>query len=83
MSRPNRKTKIGTIVSTKNEKTATVAVTRQYRHPLYGKTISRTKKYLAHDEKNNAQLGDTVEIMETRPLSKRKCWRITQTLQKS
>jgi small subunit ribosomal protein S17 len=78
--RGRRKTMIGTVVSVKMEKTAVVAVERRYPHPLYHKIIRSTKRYKAHDPNNAAVLGDVVRIVESRPLSKEKRWRIMETL---
>ncbi len=78
--RGRRKSMIGTVVSVKMEKTAVVSVERRYPHPLYHKIIRLTKKYKAHDPRNEAVLGDVVRIEETRPLSKEKRWRIAATL---
>ncbi|MCS7209247.1 MAG: 30S ribosomal protein S17 [Fimbriimonadales bacterium] len=78
-----RKVRIGVVVSDKMDKTVVVAVTRSYRHPLYKKTIRRTKKYMAHDEQNACRVGDRVEIVETRPLSRRKRWRVRQILERA
>jgi small subunit ribosomal protein S17 len=75
-----RKTMIGVVVSNKMDKTAVVAVERRMQHPLYKKIIRRTKRYKAHDEANEARLGDVVRIAETRPISKEKRWRIAETL---
>src|SRR5437762_10364115 len=75
-----RKTMIGVVVSNKMDKTAVVAVERRMQHPLYKKIIRRTKRYKAHDESNEARLGDIVRIAETRPMSKEKRWRIAETL---
>jgi small subunit ribosomal protein S17 len=72
--------KIGVVVSNKMDKTAVVAVERRYPHPLYRKIVRRTKKYKAHDADNSANLGDVVRIVESRPLSKEKRWRIAETL---
>ncbi len=83
MERANRKTRIGTVVSDKMEKTVVVSVLRITRHPLYGKIMRRTKKYKAHDETNQCRMGDKVKIMETRPLSKDKRWRVAEVLEKS
>jgi small subunit ribosomal protein S17 len=77
-----RKQLIGVVVSNKMDKTAVVAVERRMRHPLYRKIIRRTKKYKAHDALNNANLGDIVRLVETRPLSKEKRWRIAEVLTK-
>ena len=78
-----RKTRVGVVVSTKMEKTAVVRVERMLEHPLYKKTMKRTKKYHAHDEDNRCNPGDTVRVMETRPLSKTKCWRVVDVLKKA
>ncbi|NLC11815.1 MAG: 30S ribosomal protein S17 [Firmicutes bacterium] len=83
MERGNRKTRIGTVVSDKMDKTVIVAVERMKKHPLYGKTIRVTKKYKVHDEENLARQGDRVKIMETRPLSKEKRWRLVEIVKKS
>ena len=79
-TRGRRKTLIGTVVSVKMDKTAVVAVERRYPHPLYHKIIRSTKRYKAHDPNNTAVLGDTVRIVETRPISKEKRWRIAETM---
>ena len=76
----NRKTLTGTVTSDKMEKTITVVVERRYKHPKYGKYIVSSKKYAAHDESNEAHIGDTVELSETRPLSKNKRWRLLQVV---
>jgi small subunit ribosomal protein S17 len=78
--RGRRKSLIGTVVSTKMDKTAVVSVERRYPHPLYHKIVRSTKKYKAHDANNSAVLGDLVRIVETRPLSKEKRWRIAETM---
>ena len=78
-----RKTRVGRVVSNKMNKTVIVAVERLVAHPLYGKKITRTKKYYAHDEQNAAREGDTVRIMETRPLSKLKRWRVVEILEQA
>lgn len=83
MERGSRKTRVGTVVSDKMDKTVVVDVSRTTRHPLYGKILRRTKKYKAHDETNQCRLGDKVKIMETRPLSKDKRWRVTEVLEKA
>lgn len=80
--RGNRKVQIGKVVSNKMDKTIVVAVEEQLRHPAYGKIIKRTNKFKAHDENNQCSIGDVVEIMETRPLSRDKRWRLVQILQK-
>lgn len=81
--RTRRKTRVGTIVSDKMNKTVVVVVERRYAHPLYGKQVTRTKKYHAHDENNEYHIGDTVRIMETRPLSKLKRWRVVEAVERA
>ncbi len=76
----NRKTRVGRIVSNKMDKTVVVAVETPKRHPLYKKTLKRTTRYKAHDENNDCRPGDTVKIVETRPLSKLKRWRVSEIL---
>lgn len=83
MNRAFRKTRIGTVVSDKMDKTIVVAVEDSYQHPLYKKTMKRTYKLKAHDEKNECGIGDTVEVMETRPLSKDKRWRLVNIIEKA
>ena len=78
-----RKTRQGVVISTKMEKTIVVATTFKEKHPIYGKFVSKTKKYHVHDEKNECNVGDTVLIMETRPLSKTKCWRLVQIVERA
>lgn len=78
-----RKIRIGIVTSTKMDKTITVSVERRLRHPMYGKFMKHTKKFHAHDETNVCQVGDTVKIMETRPLSKTKRWRLVEVLEKA
>ncbi len=78
--RNRRKLRAGVVVSTGGEKTVTVMVERRFAHPLYGKQVKRTKKYRAHDETNDYRVGDKVSIMETRPLSKTKRWRVVELL---
>ena len=80
--RKRRKTRTGVVVSDGADKTVTVRVERQFAHPLYGKQMSQTKKYHAHDEANEYKVGDTVRIMETRPLSKTKCWRVIDLIER-
>ncbi|MDR2163159.1 MAG: 30S ribosomal protein S17 [Clostridiales Family XIII bacterium] len=77
-----RKTRVGVVVSDRMDKTITVAVEDFVRHSLYGKAVKRTKKFKAHDEKNECNIGDKVRIMETRPLSKDKRWRLVNVLEK-
>jgi small subunit ribosomal protein S17 len=81
-SRKRRKTRVGTVVSNKADKTVTVVVERRFAHPLYGKGVSRREKYHAHDEKNECRAGDVVRIMETRPLSKTKRWRVVELIER-
>ena len=83
MERNLRKERIGNVVSNKMEKTITVSVERKIKHPMYGKFVSQSKKYAVHDEKNECNVGDTVKIMETRPLSKNKRWRLVEILEKA
>ena len=83
LSRGYRKTREGLVVSDKMNKTVTVEVVDRVQHPLYGKTIRRTKKVKAHDEANSAGVGDRVLLMETRPLSATKRWRVVQILEKA
>ena len=78
-----RKTRVGVVVSDKMDKTITVAVKYRVRHPLYGKIMNRTTKIKAHDEKNECGIGDTVRIMETRPLSHDKRWRLVEIIEKA
>jgi len=83
VERGNRKTRIGRVVSDKMEKTVVVAVETKVRHPLYGKTVNRTTKFKVHDENNEAKINDRVLIMETRPLSKDKRWRLVEIVEKA
>ncbi|HEY0261690.1 MAG TPA: 30S ribosomal protein S17 [Chitinophagales bacterium] len=83
MERNLRKERIGVVVSDKMEKSITVAEVTKIKHPIYGKFMKRTKKYVAHDEKNEAKPGDTVRISETRPLSKTKRWRLVEVVEKA
>ncbi len=83
MERNTRKVRIGKVISNKMDKTAVVAVERTMQHPLYGKSLRKTKKYKVHDDKNECRGGDKVKIMETRPLSKEKSWRLIEVLEKS
>jgi small subunit ribosomal protein S17 len=82
MERNYRKVRVGKVVSDKMDKTIVVAVEERIAHPLYGKTVRRTKKFKAHDEHNEAKVGDIVRIMETRPLSKEKRWRLVEIIEK-
>jgi small subunit ribosomal protein S17 len=83
MTRNLRKERIGTVVSNKMVKSITVAIQRRVKHPMYGKFIGKTSKLMAHDEKNECNIGDTVKIMETRPLSKNKRWRLVEIIEKA
>ncbi|MGB9886557.1 MAG: 30S ribosomal protein S17 [Moorellales bacterium] len=80
--RGKRKVRVGTVVSDKMQKTVVVAVETTVRHPLYGKTMRRTRRFKAHDEENRCRVGDVVRIMETRPLSKDKRWRVVEILER-
>lgn len=81
--RKQRKTRTGVVSSNKMEKTITVTVVRKLKHPKYGKFVKKSKKFHAHDENNEANIGDVVKIMETRPLSKSKRWRMVEILEKA
>lgn len=81
--RKSRKTRIGIVSSDKMTKTITVTVERKVKHPIYGKFVKKTKKFHAHDEQGAAGIGDTVRIMETRPLSKTKRWRLVEIIEKA
>ncbi len=83
MERSNRKTRVGRVVSDKMDKTIVVAIETLVRHPLYGKSVKRTTKFKAHDENNECNIGDRVKIMETRPLSKDKRWRLVEIIEKA
>ena len=78
-----RKTRTGLVTSDKMDKTITIAVKWKEKHPIYGKFVNKTKKYHAHDEKNECNIGDTVKIMETRPLSKLKRWRLVEIIERA
>ena len=78
-----RKERVGKVVSNKMDKGITVAVQRKVKHPMYGKFIGKTTKFMAHDEKNDCGIGDTVKIMETRPLSKNKRWRLVEIIERA
>ena len=81
--RAERRERTGKVVSNRMDKTITVAVDRQIKHPIYGKFVTKTTKYMAHDEENTANEGDVVQIMSTRPLSKRKTWRLVEILERA
>jgi len=82
LERNMRKTRIAVVTSNKMTKTITVAVERKVKHPMYGKFLKKTTKFHAHDEKNECSIGDTVKIMESRPLSKTKRWRLVEVVEK-
>ncbi len=81
--RNSRKERVGKVVSNKMQKSISVAMDRKVKHPIYGKFMHKTTKFMAHDEKNEAGIGDTVRIMETRPLSKSKRWRLVEIIEKA
>jgi small subunit ribosomal protein S17 len=81
--RAQRRQRTGRVVSNKMDKSITIAVDRQVKHKIYGKFITKTTKYMAHDEENTANVGDVVRIMETRPLSKRKNWRLIEVVERA
>jgi small subunit ribosomal protein S17 len=83
MERNLRKERIGKVTSNKMQKSITVSVDRKVKHPIYGKFVHKTTKFMAHDEKNEAGIGDTVRISETRPLSKSKRWRLVEIIEKA
>jgi small subunit ribosomal protein S17 len=83
VSRASRKTRVGLVVSDKMEKTVVVSIERRVQHPVYGKMVRRTKRFKAHDEMNEAKTGDTVRIMETRPMSKDKRWRVVEIVERA
>tara|TARA_B100000886_G_C20350876_1_gene460815 strand:+ start:534 stop:785 length:252 start_codon:yes stop_codon:yes gene_type:complete len=78
-----RKERIGVVTSNKMDKSIVVSVVRKEKHPLYGKFVMKTSKFAAHDEKNDCNSGDTVKIMETRPISKNKCWRVVEIIERA
>ena len=82
LKRNLRKERIGVVVSNKMQKSIVVAVERKMKHPIYGKFVKKTTKFVAHDEENTCNIGDTVRIMETRPLSKRKNWRLVEIIER-
>ncbi len=83
MEKKQRKTRIGIVSSNKMEKSITLSVVRRLRHPIYGKYVKKTKKFMAHDENNDCNIGDTVKIMETRPLSAKKRWRVVEIIERA
>ncbi|MCC7330979.1 MAG: 30S ribosomal protein S17 [Flavobacteriales bacterium] len=78
-----RKERIGLVVSNKMDKSIVISVERRVKHPIYGKFVKKTTKFMAHDEKNDCNIGDTVKIMETKPLSKNKCWRLVEIIERA
>ena len=78
-----RKERIGIVTSNKMDKSIVVSVVKRVKHPMYGKFVLQTKKFVAHDEKNDCNIGDTVRIMETRPRSKTKCWRLVEIIERA
>lgn len=78
-----RKTRVGVVTSNKMDKTITISVERRLRHPIYGKFVKKTNKFMAHDENNDCNIGDTVRIMEMRPLSKNKRWRLVEIIERA
>ena len=78
-----RKERTGIVVSNKMEKSITVSIERKMKHPMYGKFVKKTTKFITHDEKNECNIGDVVRIMETRPLSKSKCWRLVEIVERA
>tara|TARA_B100001287_G_C22638990_1_gene509091 strand:- start:239 stop:496 length:258 start_codon:yes stop_codon:yes gene_type:complete len=77
-----RKERVGIVTSNKMEKSVVVSEVKRVKHPMYGKFVLKTKKYVAHDERNDCNIGDTVKIMETRPISKNKCWRLVEIIER-
>ena len=78
-----RKERVGVVVSNQMERSIVIAVKRKEKHPIYGKFVNKTTKLMAHDEKNECNIGDLVKIMETRPLSKNKCWRLVEIIERA
>ena len=83
MNRNLRKERTGVVVSNKMDKSIVVQISRKVKHPVYGKVVKKSSKFMAHDEKNDCNIGDTVRIMETRPLSKDKCWRLVEIIERA
>jgi small subunit ribosomal protein S17 len=83
MERNLRKERVGLVVSNKMDKSILVEIERKVKHPIYGKFVKKTSKFMAHDEKNDCNIGDTVSIMETKPLSKNKCWRLVEIIERA
>ncbi len=82
-TRTRRKERIGIVVSNKMNKSVVVQVMRKSKHPMYGKFVKKSSKFMAHDEKNDCNIGDQVRIMETRPLSRNKCWRLVEIIERA
>ncbi len=82
-TRTSRKERVGVVTSNKMEKSFVIKVMRRVKHPKYGKFVKKSSKFMAHDENNEVNIGDTVRIMETRPLSKNKCWRLVEILERA
>ena len=83
MERNLRKERVGVVVSNKMDKSVVIMVERKVKHPKYGKFVKKSSKFMAHDEKNECNIGDVVRIMETRPLSKNKCWRLVEIVERA
>jgi len=83
MNRNLRKERTGIVVSNKMDKSIVVLISRKVKHPVYGKIVKKTSKFMAHDDKNDCNIGDTVRIMETKPLSKDKCWRLVEIIERA
>jgi small subunit ribosomal protein S17 len=83
MERKLRKERVGVVVSNKMDKSILITVNRRVKHPMYGKFVKKSTKLMAHDEQNSCNIGDTVKIMETRPLSKEKCWRLVEIIERA
>ena len=83
ITRKLRKERVGIVTSNKMDKSIVVSVERKEKHPFYGKFLTKTKKFVAHDEEQTCNIGDTVRIMETRPISKRKCWRLIEVVERA
>ena len=83
MERNLRKERVGVVVINKMDKSIVVMVERKVKHPMYGKFVKKSSKFMAHDEKNECNIGDVVRIMETRPLSKNKCWRLVEIVERA
>ncbi len=82
-TRTRRKERIGVVTSNKMQKSVVIRVSRRVKHPKYGKFVKKSSKFMAHDENNDCNIGDTVRIMETRPLSKSKCWRLVEIIERA